>query len=362
MKRRTRLYLIIAICICLVGLACSPYLVLPASGLQAIGENFGGLIMTDNYDEFCFILTEEIINLHLPWWNPWVTCEPDYMTDAFDDDLGELVPGGVGNLSDDYSSWDGLDEYFDLLVDEYNLNPTITSPHPPTPVYEGPNLPTDPPFHAAGMTSDGYYIYGFNGPSEPPGHSWGAYCLAFQTNAEGRPAISDIRLGCCYGDFTACSDEACELCPGAPHDTECGEDMLQEAEDGTLGGDFEIGDDSDASGGQYIYTSNDSGDSGSPGDSFVSLCFDVAAAGIYELRAVVHADSGDDNSFFVTVDGAPPDGYLWDIPEGSGWPHDYVSDRGGNDPVEVDLSEGPHTITIYKREDGAQIDTVELVN
>lgn len=360
MRRGTRLYLVIAIC--LLGLACSPYLVLPMSGLQSIGENFGGLIITGNYDEFCFILTEEVISPHLPWWNPWAECSASDMQEAFDDDLEYLTPTGVGNLSDDYSSWDGLDEYFQLLIDEYNLNATIESPHPPTPVYEGPNLPAEAPFRSGGITGDGYYIYTFNGPSEPPGYNWGAYCLAFETNEAGRPAISDIRLGCCYGDFTACDDEACELCPGAPHDIECSEDMLQEAEDGTLGGDFEIEDDADASNGQYVYTSNDSGDDSDPGGSFVSLCFDVEDAGTYEVRAVVHADSGDDNSFFVTVDGVPANGYLWDTPWGEGWAHDYVSDRDGDDPVEVELDEGPHTITIYKREDGGQIDTVELVD
>lgn len=359
MKRR-RLYLLIATGLLLFALACSPFLVIPTMGLQAIGENFGGLIMTGNYDEFCFILTEEVVSPYLPWWNPWAQCDAGMMQEALDDDLAYLTPDGVGNLSDDYSSWDGLDEYFQMLIDDYNLSGTIDSPHPPTPVYEGPNLPAPPPFHSDGLTGDGYFIYSFAGPAEPPGHSWGAYCLAFETNDAGRPAISDIRLGCCYGDFTACDDEACEACPGAPHETECSDEMLQEAEDGTLGGDFEIGDDSDASGGQYVFVDSDEDGASEPGDSFVSFCFDVPSEGTYSVRAAVHADNGDENSFFVRIDGSPADGYLWDIPEGSGWPHDYVGDRDGDDPVEVDLSEGQHTVTIYLREAGAQLDTVEL--
>jgi hypothetical protein len=41
--------------------------------------------------------------------------------------------------------------------------------------------------------------------------------------------------------------------------------MLQEAEDGTLGGDFEIGDDSDASGGQYVFVDSDEDGAAAPG-------------------------------------------------------------------------------------------------
>jgi hypothetical protein len=37
-----------------------------------------------------------------------------------------------------------------------------------------------------------------------------------------------------------------------------------------------------------------------------------------------------------------------------------VSDRNGADPVEVSLATGMHTVTIYLREDGAQIDRIEL--
>jgi hypothetical protein len=136
--------------------------------------------------------------------------------------------------------------------------------------------------------------------------------------------------------------------------------MLQEAEDGTLSGDFQIEDSSSASGGQYVYVPNGIGDASAPGDSSVSFCFDVEDAGTYSIRAAVHADGGDDNSFFVRVDGAPGDGYLWDIPYGSGWSYDYVNDRGGDDPVAVDLSAGQHVVTVYLREDGARLDTIEL--
>ena len=62
----------------------------------------------------------------------------------------------------------------------------------------------------------------------------------------------------------------------------------------------------------------------------------------------------------MKVDTAPGAGYLWDIPESTRWATDAVSDRNGADPVQVSLSAGAHTVAIYLREDGAQIDRIEL--
>jgi hypothetical protein len=39
---------------------------------------------------------------------------------------------------------------------------------------------------------------------------------------------------------------------------------------------------------------------------------------------------------------------------------DYVSDRNGEDPVEVCLAAGSHTVGVYLREDGTRLDTIGL--
>ncbi len=341
-------------------LACSPYLIIPTTIDTEIGTHLGGLVITGNYEEFCFILTETIITPHLEWWNPFATCSESNMDAAFDEDLDELAPGGVIDLADDYDDGDGMDEFFQMLRNDFNLDTNIVASNPPNPVYGGLDLPVSPFTYTGQTATDSYYQYSFDGPTTD--YTWGAYCLAFETNAEDRPVISDIRIGCCYDGFTECSEEACDRCVGAPlpPTIPCFSGS-QEAEDGVLSGNFVIGNDTDASGDHYIHVPNGSGDAGSPGGTQASYCFTTSTDGDYRVRAWVYAANGDDNSFFVTLDGSPGGGYLWDIPQATNYPSDYVSDRGGADPVEVYLSAGDHVINIYLREDGARLDKIELV-
>jgi hypothetical protein len=131
-----------------------------------------------------------------------------------------------------------------------------------------------------------------------------------------------------------------------------------EAEDGSLAGRFVAGSDAAASGGQYAHVPQGSGGVSSPGGDYAEFCFTVTTAGDFVLDAGVNGVDAGSDSFFVTVDGAPAAGYLWDIP--AGWTADQVKDRNGADPVVVTLGAGEHTVRVHLREDGAQLDWIQL--
>ncbi|MEM7134023.1 MAG: putative Ig domain-containing protein [Chloroflexota bacterium] len=138
--------------------------------------------------------------------------------------------------------------------------------------------------------------------------------------------------------------------------------LIQEAEDATLSGTFVIGSSAGASGGQYIQAPNGSGNRwNGPSADRADFCFDVPTAGTYRLLGTIQATGGGNNSFYVTIDGQPVDGYLWDTTiTGSSYGDDYVAQRGGADPVEFNLSTDQHTVSIYLREDGTILDKLEL--
>jgi PKD repeat protein len=137
--------------------------------------------------------------------------------------------------------------------------------------------------------------------------------------------------------------------------------LVQEAEDGVLTGDFVVGSDGAASGGQYVHVPDAGVGLSSPDEGQkVSYSFTVDTPGTYRIKAWVYGDSGTNDSFFVKVDGNPAAGYLWDMQMNTTYQDDYVSDRNGADPVEVTLTAGQHTVAFYLREDGARLDKIEL--
>ena len=138
--------------------------------------------------------------------------------------------------------------------------------------------------------------------------------------------------------------------------------MIQEAETAVLSGNFTIGADPNASGGSYITIPEGAGfEASAPNSHRAELCFEVPEAGIYQIRAWVYAASGNDDSFFVTVDGQPNGGYFWVTGIQTNYDPVWVSDENGANPVEVDLTQGAHTLSFYQREDGPRIDKVELI-
>ncbi|MCR9295599.1 MAG: PA14 domain-containing protein, partial [bacterium] len=132
-----------------------------------------------------------------------------------------------------------------------------------------------------------------------------------------------------------------------------------EAEAGLASGRFVFDTDPTASAGQFAVTPTGAGAS-SAGNDFVEFVFQVQNPGNYTIEAIVDGPNDGANSFFVTVDGASAEAYLWDIPTG-GWTADFLSDRGGADPVILNLDEGQHTIRFHLREGGTKVDALKLV-
>lgn len=131
-----------------------------------------------------------------------------------------------------------------------------------------------------------------------------------------------------------------------------------EAEAATLAGDMVIGNDSDASGGQYVHVPNGDGSnfSGANGDS-ITFSITIGQAGEYQLQGGIYADSGNNDSFYVTLNGVES---LWDTYQNTSYLNDYVNNRDGDDPVTYSLSPGTYNVVVSLREDGTRLDTLTL--
>ncbi|MEM7131640.1 MAG: putative Ig domain-containing protein [Chloroflexota bacterium] len=156
---------------------------------------------------------------------------------------------------------------------------------------------------------------------------------------------------------------ALELVNEEPPQTGCS-DLPQEAEAGLLSGTFTTESDPNASGGQYIHVPNGTGNNfnGPDGIDKVEYCFTIDSAGTYLLETSVQAPSGGSNSFYVTVDGEPTNGHIWDTATSNTFVNDFVASRSIADPLELNLEPGDHTVVVYLREDGTKLDTIALIN
>lgn len=136
---------------------------------------------------------------------------------------------------------------------------------------------------------------------------------------------------------------------------------LVEAEAGTLFGGFVVGNDSAASSGQFVHVpDNTESFKDGPSEHYVELCFSLSAAGDYQLLTQINGISSEANSFYATFDDFPTEGYLWDTAQSGSFEQDYISDRDGDDPVLWNLAAGDRVLRIYLREDGTQLDWVEI--
>lgn len=154
-----------------------------------------------------------------------------------------------------------------------------------------------------------------------------------------------------------------DRCSGGPTDPplNCA-GLIQEAENGLLTG-FNVFSDGGASGGRYIEVPNGVGNQlGGPNEAYkASYCFDVPATDVYRIKGIVRSPTFQDDSFYIRIDGAPGIGYYWDLPVGPSFAEDYVSDYNtAQDPVEVALTAGTHTIDVFQREDGSGLDRLEM--
>lgn len=134
-----------------------------------------------------------------------------------------------------------------------------------------------------------------------------------------------------------------------------------EAEDGQIVAPMVIGNDANASGGQFVSVP---GSSSQGGNGTVTFVFTVTEPGDYVLRAETIAPSGSQDSFFIDYNGNE---YLWDTIISTTWETRTARDRGtgeidapDTDPLVFTLTAGEHTITIRERESGTQIDTIRL--
>lgn len=105
--------------------------------------------------------------------------------------------------------------------------------------------------------------------------------------------------------------------------------------------------------------------SGPTGDAAHAIRFDfhVTDAGTYQFVGTVRSDTTPslyaNDSFWVTVDGTGS--YLWDSAPSATYVASTVNNRGSG-VVERYLDAGPHTVTVWLREDGTHIAALELVN
>ncbi|HSQ42172.1 MAG TPA: sialate O-acetylesterase [Fibrobacteraceae bacterium] len=126
-----------------------------------------------------------------------------------------------------------------------------------------------------------------------------------------------------------------------------------EAECGTVGSNWQTLNDADASNDSYVtvqsgLNSTSSAPTGS--DDAVSFSFSVDAAGSYNVYARINCTSADDDSYWIKMD----DGSFETVNQltTSGWEWKTFE--------QFDLTAGDHTLTVAYREDGAELDKINI--
>lgn len=134
-----------------------------------------------------------------------------------------------------------------------------------------------------------------------------------------------------------------------------------------LGGGMELVTDPSAPHGEYLWLPEDA----YPGNYVLPVKtqhraeyeFVVPVTGDWLLRGLIQSPNNAGDSFWIELDGnqAGGDVYLWDTsPVGAGYVWDFMNNRNGANPVVLNLSSGPHTITVFGRDDGTRLDRLEL--
>ncbi|MBD5778298.1 hypothetical protein IEN85_02170 [Pelagicoccus sp. NFK12] len=136
-----------------------------------------------------------------------------------------------------------------------------------------------------------------------------------------------------------------------------GGELRQEAEDAILAGNFTVVAEADASGGFAVQT----GGTLSPTPNYAEFRFNVEHPGIYALKAGVKTVTfaGQDDSLYVSIDGASSSQHTWDTEEADYYIEDYVASRTAGDPLLIFLYPGGHSVRFGDRE-GPYLDWVEL--
>jgi lysophospholipase L1-like esterase len=123
-----------------------------------------------------------------------------------------------------------------------------------------------------------------------------------------------------------------------------------EAESGVLESPITTGDDSEASGGQFIHGTSGDAEVGS-----AEYTFQIAEAGIYVIWGRCYALSQIEDSFFIQVDGNA--NLLWKLNQTYNiWKWQIVNDD--EDEQDFYLDVGQHTLKVIKRENNARLDKI----
>jgi len=140
-----------------------------------------------------------------------------------------------------------------------------------------------------------------------------------------------------------------------------GIDLIVEAEDFTTFNDVEPGVGSfvqnmrgDASGGDYMESIGDRG------DSYLEYSVVLPVDGVYQIALRGTGERSNQNSFLVSVDGGPDSAMHLNENDRWGWATVNDTKRSGLGPYL--LSSGPHTIRINQREANSKIDQLRISN
>ncbi len=255
-----------------------------------------------------------------------------------------------------------------------------------TPIYSGPNPAhratycvtiTTPgtyqiaaDIYAANNLTDSYYVTVDGTPAS--GYLWDTHhSTSYATDlVSDRGGANPIEITLTAGDHTIdfyarepdTRLDTFELQLTSPPNPTCA-GLTQEGESGALSGLVGVGSDPLASGGSYVAMQPGSTPiySGPNPAHRATYCVTITTPGTYQIAADIYAANNLTDSYYVTVDGTPASGYLWDTHHSTSYATDLVSDRGGANPIEITLTAGDHTIDFYAREPDTRLDTFELL-
>ena len=136
--------------------------------------------------------------------------------------------------------------------------------------------------------------------------------------------------------------------------------LFQTASDAIVTGDFQ----SDGRGWGVPNGGGSSINNGGPGGTANSITFTfmVTQPGDYRMNGSVRSPSGNDDSFWVTANGTQTNAWMWWPAVTTTYAPSFVT-AGGNvrEEVIITLAPGTHEVTVYEREDGTYIESMELV-
>ena len=130
--------------------------------------------------------------------------------------------------------------------------------------------------------------------------------------------------------------------------------LALEAEDGKRDNYMEQRTDTKAKNGEYLMTPNGVGGKGK-----VDFTFTVPQQGKYRVWGRVQGETGNDDSFFVLLDGKDRKDWHFGT-TGIAWK--WVKVTHASQEVVFPLTAGEHTLTIQTREDGSKIDAIVITN